>query len=89
MEVIFIDCRKFNTVEAFYDETARRLFFPEYFGKNLDALSDCLDDVQADVLIYFYGFDGFAGIAGGKAGKIKSLFEKKRKLKPNIKAVFE
>lgn len=35
----------FETVEAFHDFIAEALGFPEYYGRNLDALSDCLGDI--------------------------------------------
>ena len=33
-------------IESFYDEIAAALAFPEYFGRNLDALADMLNDLE-------------------------------------------
>ena len=39
-----------RSVEEFYDEIARGLHFPEYFGRNLDALWDVLTtDIEGPV----------------------------------------
>ena len=37
--------------EYFHEILARELHFPPYYGRNLDALHDCLTDVSADTAI--------------------------------------
>src|SRR5687768_2056766 len=39
------DCSGWETEQVMHDELAGRLEFPDYYGKNLDALNDCLSDV--------------------------------------------
>lgn len=39
-----LDGAAMKTLDGFYDEIARVLNFPEYFGRNLDALYDCLTE---------------------------------------------
>lgn len=34
--------------ESFYDEIAKVCCFPDYFGRNLDALNDCLYDLSTE-----------------------------------------
>lgn len=46
-----IDGRACRTRAAFFEETARALDFPDYFGRNWDALTDCLRDTGAVTLI--------------------------------------
>lgn len=44
-----IDGAKARTMRSFYPRVAKSLHFPAYFGKNLDALFDCicsLDDIE-------------------------------------------
>ena len=36
-------------MDAIHEQLAQELHFPEYYGKNLDALYDCLTEVQEDV----------------------------------------
>jgi hypothetical protein len=51
--VVEIDARTARTTPELLDRFAAALDFPDYFGRNLDALNDCLRDV-AD---HAYGFD--------------------------------
>ncbi|MFZ4461635.1 MAG: barstar family protein [Patescibacteria group bacterium] len=46
-----IDGNNFNGVETFYDEITSVFAFPDYFGRNLDAVYDCLTDIGDDVEI--------------------------------------
>lgn len=41
-----IDGSKARTLRAFYPRIAKVLLFPDYFGKNLDALFDCLCSLE-------------------------------------------
>lgn len=38
-------------LDAIHDQLAETLHFPDYYGRNLDALYDCLTDVQEDAQI--------------------------------------
>ncbi len=41
-----IDGAKARTLRAFYPRIAKVMLFPDYFGKNLDALFDCLCSLE-------------------------------------------
>jgi RNAse (barnase) inhibitor barstar len=41
-----IDGNKTHTLRSFYPRIAKTLLFPDYFGKNLDALFDCLCSLE-------------------------------------------
>lgn len=59
-----LDCRGWTDTHAMHRDIAARLGFPDYYGMNLDALNDCLSDVDvpADggLVLVFRHFDGFA-----------------------------
>ncbi len=61
--VIEIDGRKARTLRGFYPRIAKALIFPDYFGKNLDALSDCLSSLEhigsLDVVLVIRHFGHF------------------------------
>lgn len=44
-----IDCR--DSLAAIHDQLAQALAFPRWYGKNLDALHDCLTDLKQDTTI--------------------------------------
>jgi len=44
VEVFVLDGRAMRTSAGFYDEFARALALPDYFGRNLNALGECLAD---------------------------------------------
>ena len=44
MSVEVINCKKIKDRDDLYSKLAEKLSFPDYFGKNLDALFDVLTD---------------------------------------------
>jgi hypothetical protein len=52
-QVVDIDLQRCSSTEDVLDAVARALHFPDYFGRHLDALNDCLRDVTDGE----YGFD--------------------------------
>lgn len=51
MKEIIIDGGKIGTKEELHDAFAEGLDFPHWYGRNLDALHDCLTDIREDVVI--------------------------------------
>ena len=58
-----IDGKKARTLRGFYPRIAKGLFFPDYFGKNLDALFDCLCSLEVvgkqDIVLLIRHADSF------------------------------
>lgn len=48
MKIIPIDARRLDDKAAAHEYIAWALDFPEYYGKNLDALADCLSELPRD-----------------------------------------
>jgi len=63
-QIFRFDCLKWATVEAFHEDISNILKFPDYYGRNLDALNDSLGDNQAfnsdKILLVFYSLQKFA-----------------------------
>ena len=66
MKKITLDFRKILNVKDAHKLIKKAFSFPDYYGENLDALNDCISeldsDISVDVLISDKSFDGFDGI---------------------------
>ena len=65
MREITINCAKIGSREEMHDLLARELNFPEWYGKNLDALHDCLTAIYEDTRITFLHFSALPFPAAG------------------------
>ncbi|MDQ1343895.1 MAG: Barstar protein [Patescibacteria group bacterium] len=57
MKTYVLDAARFSDADAFYDEASSAFGFPDYFGRNLDALADCLSDVATPCRIVWLHTD--------------------------------
>jgi RNAse (barnase) inhibitor barstar len=48
-QVAEFDCRAWADEQAMHEAFAAKLAFPDYYGMNLDALNDCIADVDVPV----------------------------------------
>ncbi len=48
MEIIILDGKKMNSFDGTHDYLAKSLRLPQYYGRNLDALYDCLGESFSD-----------------------------------------
>ncbi len=51
MRVIILEGKRLKGREETHDYLARMLEFPEYYGRNLDALYDCLSELPRETAI--------------------------------------
>ena len=52
MRVIELDAEKLNDRRESHIYLAKKLNFPEYYGRNLNALYDCLTEIDKTVLLF-------------------------------------
>lgn len=57
MREITIDGAKIQTKEELHEAFAAMLNFPEWYGRNLDALHDCLTEIREETVIHIEDFD--------------------------------
>lgn len=57
MKKITLDFKDLYTPRQMHEYIAQMLEFPEYYGKNLDALYDCLTDICEETQITVMNYD--------------------------------
>ncbi len=82
--MIVIDCSQFSNKEAAHAYIAKMLGFPEYYGGNLDALYDCLNELKSNTSIGIRN-SALAGKYLGEYGtKLLQVFDAASCANPNL-----
>ena len=53
--LVLCDFARLGTADAIYDHLTAELSFPAWFGRNLDALHDCLTDIGTPTRLVLTG----------------------------------
>ena len=65
MNHMTVDCAGIPDKAALHLALAGALHFPEYYGKNLDALYDCLMDIRQDTTLTLLNWDMLGSFSAG------------------------
>ena len=65
MKNITVDCAGIPDKAALHRALAQALSFPDYYGKNLDAMYDCLMDIRQDTTLALLHWDALGSFSGG------------------------
>jgi RNAse (barnase) inhibitor barstar len=60
VRVVFLDGSRIETKLEFLDAVAAALSFPDYFGRNWDALDECLRDMTEPTILEWADAERFA-----------------------------
>jgi ribonuclease inhibitor len=85
---IFIDGRDLDSKESLHGEFIEKLELPLYYGRNLDALHDCLTELSEPKEIYFYNFSAAEEKLGVYALSLKKVLEESAAENPKLKVSF-
>lgn len=83
-----IDLTKADSRKKFHEEVKNNLPCPEYYGNNLDALHDVLEEMTGEVRIIFEGCDKFEQLFPGYFRSIMKLCVDISEDNPNFTAIF-
>lgn len=85
MKKITINGKRLKTREALHKYISDKLSFPEYYGNNLDALYDCLSEINSPLNIIIKNKDIFEEELGQYAVNLILMLTDIQSSNPNIK----
>lgn len=88
MRKITIDCLKISDKEELHDTLAKALNFPDWYGKNLDALYDCLTSIFEEITITIENFSVLEKNLGSYAAAFMKVMKKADEDNERITVVF-
>lgn len=74
MKIIILDAARFTGKLSAHEYIAKALSFPAYYGKNLDALDDCLTELSRDTAVIIVNAGAAKDMLGGYADGILGDF---------------
>ncbi len=81
-----LDCAQMTDRESAHEYIAKTLEFPDYYGKNLDALFDCLTDM-GECSIVFTNLDALE-MLGDYSGALLAVFEEAEQVNEDLDLVY-
>lgn len=82
--MIVLDAANMTEKEAAHAYLKKALALPDYYGSNLDALYDCLTELE-DTEIQFVNLDA----AGGYFAKVLSVFQEAQEENPRLQIDYD
>lgn len=73
MRICILDGEMIRDKEALHDTLAETLDFPDWYGRNLDALHDCLTDITEETVIRIQNESTLAEHLGNYAAALKKV----------------
>ena len=71
--IALIDGAAVATRDDLHDALKRQLALPDWYGRNLDALYDCLADIREDTEICLVHADKLSAYLGAYAGVLQTV----------------
>ena len=89
MRILTIDCAGISDKAGFHAAVAEALHFPAHYGKNLDALHDCLTDIFTDTQIQFENWDALENALGSYTAAIQWAMTHAAEENPSLQVFFD
>ena len=84
-----VDLSRARNVPGFIKAMQRDLGFPEPFGRNLDALHDCLTDLHEPRELIVRGTSALDELLGRRANAFRRVLDDSAEANPNLTVQFE
>ena len=85
MQTITLDFSECNYIYDIHEVIKNNLDFPDYYGRNLSALWDCLDGyTDEDLCIQLKGISSLSSELQEVISEILTIFERVHKHNPNM-----
>ncbi|MBR0130059.1 MAG: barstar family protein [Firmicutes bacterium] len=75
MKYVLMDLKRLDSMKNVHAFLEKELEFPEYYGHNLDALYDCLTDIDAPVTIILMNVPENSDALEGRLEGLLNVFE--------------
>jgi ribonuclease inhibitor len=82
-----LDCENMTDRERAHEYIAEELDFPDYYGKNLDALFDCLTEME-ECSILFINLDALE-MLGDYSGAMLAVFEEAEQANEDLTIIYD
>lgn len=89
MTDVLIDGNVTENREILHDAFASQLSLPEWYGRNLDALFDCLTDIHEETCIRIINAEKLKENLGNMYNGLEKMLKRAEKENSSIKVVFE
>ena len=85
MKKVTIDTNQLQTMEQIHEYLAKELNFPPYYGKTLDALYDCLTDIDRETELVLNNWHDLEYALKDYSGKMLYVFHEACEENPHLK----
>ena len=89
MRKILLDFRIADTKEKVQEYLMLSFGFPDYYGRNLDALFDMLTGLREDTCVGFFGIDDGREALAGYLKQVKRVLQDAEEENPYLCVIFE
>ncbi len=84
MRICVLDGTEIGDRGQLHDRLASSLELPEWYGRNLDALFDCLTDMREDTEIRLLHKDALTDRLGGYAKALEKVLQEAAEANPKV-----
>lgn len=81
---LILDGSTIRDISEVHDRFAQALHFPDYYGRNLDALHDCLTDPHEPVYVIVFHRDALVEKLGRRGEALMELLRMTEKETPSV-----